>query len=64
MQPIATLGIDAAKNIFHLLGEDAHGKVVLKKRLVRTKVLDFVRRIGSRASSPGGEKIGPGSPGQ
>src|SRR4030095_7896179 len=42
MQHIATLGIDAAKNIFHLHGVDAHGKVVLKKRLVRTKVLAFV----------------------
>jgi len=42
MQHIAALGIDAAKNIFHLHGVDAHGKVVLKKRLVRTKVLPFV----------------------
>src|SRR4029434_9703651 len=42
MQHIATLGIDAAKNIFQLHGVDAHGKVVLKKRLVRTKVLAFV----------------------
>lgn len=42
MQQVATLGIDAAKNIFHLHGVDAHGKVVLKKRLVRTKVLAFV----------------------
>ncbi len=42
MQHIAPLGIDAAKNIFSLHGVDAHGKVVLKKRLVRTKVLAFV----------------------
>ena len=41
MQQVATLGIDAAKNVFHLHGVDAHGKVVLKKRLVRTKVLAF-----------------------
>ena len=42
MQQIATLGIDAAKNLFQLHGVDAHGKVVLKKRLVRHKVLAFV----------------------
>ena len=42
MQQVATLGIDAAKNVFHLHGVDAHGKVVLKKRLVRTTVLAFV----------------------
>src|SRR5262252_1333215 len=42
MQQVATLGIDAAKNLFQLHGVDAHGKIVLKKRLVRTKVLPFV----------------------
>jgi transposase len=42
MQQVATLGIDAAKNLFQLHGVDAHGKIVLKKRLVRHKVLAFV----------------------
>ena len=42
MQQVTTLGIDAAKNLFQLHGVDAHGKVVLKKRLVRHKVLAFV----------------------
>ena len=42
MQQVATLGIDAAKNLFQLHGVDAHGKIVLKKRLVRHKVLSFV----------------------
>jgi transposase len=32
---VATLGIDAAKTLFQLHGVDAHGKVVLKKRLYR-----------------------------
>jgi transposase len=41
MQQVATLGIDAAKNLFQLHGVDAHGKIVLKKRLVRHKVLAF-----------------------
>ena len=42
MQQVATLGIDAAKNLFQLHGVDARGKIVLKKRLVRHKVLAFV----------------------
>ena len=42
MQQVATLGSDAAKNLFQLHGVDAHGKSVLKKRLVRHKVLAFV----------------------
>jgi len=42
MQQVTTLGIDAAKNLFQLHGVDAHGKVVLKKRLVRHKVLDLI----------------------
>src|SRR5215475_3930541 len=55
MQQVATLGIDAAKNLFQLHGVDAHGKIVLKKRLVRPKVLAFVAglapcRIGLEAS--------------
>jgi transposase len=42
MQPVATLGIDAAKHSFPLYGVDAHGKVVRKKRLARTQGLAFV----------------------
>ena len=42
MQQVATLGIDAAKNLFQLHGVDMHGAVVLKKRLVRHKVLAFL----------------------
>ena len=39
MPQVVTLGIDAAKNLLQLHGVDAHGKIVLKKRLVRHKVL-------------------------
>ena len=42
MPQVATLGIDAAKNLFQLHGVDAHGKVVLQKWLVRHQVLAFV----------------------
>ena len=48
MQPVAPLGLDAAKNIVHLHGVDAHGQVVLKKRRVRTKGLAFVAGLAPR----------------
>jgi transposase len=50
MQQVATLGIDAAKNLFQLHGVDVHGKVVLKKRLARHKVLAFLAGLAPYAS--------------
>ena len=35
----ATIGLDIAKSVFQVHGVDAHGKVALKKRLARAKVL-------------------------
>jgi len=40
-----TGGIDAAQNLFQRHGVDAHGKIVLKKRRVRPKVLAFGARL-------------------
>lgn len=42
---IKTLGIDLAKNVFQLHGVDAQGKVVLKKRIVRSELSDFVCKL-------------------
>lgn len=39
---IKTLGIDLAKSVFHLYGVDAHGKALMKKRLSRKKLLEFM----------------------
>ena len=39
---IKTLGIDLAKNIFQLHGVDKLGKVVLRKRLSRAKLAEFM----------------------
>src|SRR3954447_18345533 len=36
-----TIGLDIAKSVFQVHGVDAHGKVALKKRLARAKVLEF-----------------------
>jgi transposase len=36
-----TIGLDIAKNLFQVHGVDALGRVVLRKRLARAKVLTF-----------------------
>ncbi len=42
---ITTLGIDIAKYSFHVLGADARGHVVLRKRLTRRRVLEFMANL-------------------
>jgi len=42
---VATLRIDLAKHVFHLYGEDAHGKAVLRKRLSRTALKPFLATL-------------------
>ncbi len=42
---ITTLGIDLAKNVFQLHGVDAQGKVMLKKKLNRSGLSDFVAKL-------------------
>ena len=37
-----TIGIDTAKRVFFLHGEDARGKVVLRERLTRERLLPFL----------------------
>src|ERR1700712_4131516 len=38
---MTTVGIDLAKTVFQLHGEDDHGKPVLRKKLDRSKMLEF-----------------------
>ena len=38
---ITTIGVDLAKNVFQIHGVDNHGKVVLRKKLSRSKLLEF-----------------------
>ena len=42
---IKTLGIDLAKSVFHLYGVDAHGKALMKKRLSRKKLLEYMANL-------------------
>jgi len=45
MKNINTLGIDLAKNVFQIHGTDAKGKCVLRKRLSREKLLNFLATL-------------------
>ncbi len=44
---ITTIGIDSAKNVFQVHGVDAHGKVVLRKKLARSTVPEFFIQLQS-----------------
>lgn len=45
MKNIKVLGIDLAKNVFQLHGTDSKGKCVLKKRLKRDKLIEFMSNL-------------------
>jgi transposase len=42
---LTTIGLDIAKNVFQVHGVDARGRVVLRKRLARAKVLTFFANL-------------------
>lgn len=42
---ITTIGLDLAKNIFQVHGVDAHGKVVVRKKLRRAQVREFFAKL-------------------
>lgn len=42
---ITTIGIDIAKRIFQIHGVNANGKTVLKKKLMRDQVLNFMSNL-------------------
>ena len=46
MKPdLSVVGIDSAKRIFHLIGMDERGKIILRKRLVRGEVISFMAKL-------------------
>lgn len=45
MSNIKVLGIDLAKDVFQLHGTDARGKVVLRKRMSRSKLMGFMSNL-------------------
>ena len=44
-QNVCTVGIDLAKNIFHLVGTDSMGKIVWRKRLTRHALVPFLAQL-------------------
>jgi transposase len=44
-QTISVLGIDIAKLVFHVVGMDDSGQVVLRKRLARSELLTFIANV-------------------
>ncbi len=44
---LQALGIDLAKNVFHLVGLDSSRQVVVRKRCSRTQVLAFGKGAGA-----------------
>src|ERR687888_606512 len=44
-QKISVLGIDIAKLVFHVVGMDDSGQVVLRKRLARSELLTFIANV-------------------
>ena len=43
---ISVVGIDIAKRVFHLVGMDKRGKIVLRKRCSRSEVLPLLANLG------------------
>src|SRR5687768_380402 len=46
-QELSIVGIDLAKSVFHLVGMDARGKIIVRKRLLRAEVLAFMATLPS-----------------
>jgi transposase len=44
-QTISVLGIDIAKVVFHVVGMEDSGHVVLRKRIARSTLLTFIANV-------------------
>src|SRR5262249_34910837 len=56
MGEVITIGVDIAKLVFQIHGVDAEGTVVIRRRVGRARVLEFVAdpppsRVGAEASA-------------
>jgi hypothetical protein len=64
---IHTIGIDLAKTIFHLVGVNARGEVVMRKKCSRNQLLRFTSNLRVSLIGHGGLRRlplpGPGSTG-
>src|SRR5437762_10914785 len=44
-QKLSVLGIDLAKQVFHLVGMDAHGTMLVRTRLYRAQMMAFIAQL-------------------
>jgi transposase len=42
---LSVVGLDIAKQVFHLVGMDEHGTIVMRKRLYRAQVMGFIAQL-------------------
>jgi hypothetical protein len=49
---VTTIGLDIAKNTFQVHGIDRHGQPVLKRKLSRGRVLEFLRHAAALPGRP------------
>jgi hypothetical protein len=47
-QDISVVGIDIAKRVFHVIGMDKGGTIILRKRLYRGEVMPFMAQLPPR----------------
>jgi transposase len=45
MQKLSVVGIDIAKQVFHLVGMDEQGTILVRKRLYRAQVMAFIAQL-------------------
>ena len=45
MKKLSIVGIDIAKQVFHLVGMDEHGTILVRKRLYRAQVMAFIAQL-------------------
>ena len=56
---VTTIGLDIAKSVFHLVGAQANGEQVLKKRLRCNKVLEYFGNLARVAATRERPAISP-----
>src|SRR5215510_7896690 len=45
MKKLSVIGIDIAKQVFHLVGMDEQGTILVRKRLYRAQVMAFIAQL-------------------
>jgi hypothetical protein len=58
---ITTIGIDLGKNTFHLIGMDARGRIVLRRKVSRGQLLQLVEERVAHAMNRTGIPRGSNS---